>query len=54
VVPITVDDEPFWMMLVEKSAHVVATSFKDVDGNAWTKGDIVVQGYRYQQLQIGS
>jgi hypothetical protein len=28
-------------MLVEKGAHVVATSFKDVDGNAWIEGDVV-------------
>jgi hypothetical protein len=38
----TTTDEPFWLMLVDKGAHVVVTSFKNVDGNKWTKGDIIV------------
>jgi len=27
--------EPFWLMLIDKGAHVVVISFKDVDGNEW-------------------
>ncbi len=26
-------NEPFWLMLVDKGAHIMVTSFKDVDGN---------------------
>jgi hypothetical protein len=37
VIP-TTTDEPFWLVLVDKSAHVVVISLKDVDGNKWTKG----------------
>jgi len=44
VVPITTD-EPLWLMLVDKGAHAVVTSFKDVDGNEWIEGDIIVQGF---------
>jgi hypothetical protein len=29
-------------MLVDKGAHAMVTSFKDVDGNKWTEGDIIV------------
>jgi hypothetical protein len=50
VVP-TATNEPFWLMLLDKSAHVVVTSFKDVDGNEWIKGDIIVRGFWYQQLR---
>jgi hypothetical protein len=32
-------------MLIDKGAHVVVTSFKNVDGNKWTKGDIIVWGF---------
>jgi hypothetical protein len=32
IVP-TLVDESFWLMLVDKGPHVVATSFKDVNGN---------------------
>ncbi len=45
IVP-TIDGQ-FWLMLVEKGLHVVAKSFKDVDANEWTKGDIVIRGYWY-------
>ncbi len=44
VIPTTID-EPFWLMLIDKGAHVVVTSFKNVDGNKWTKGDIIVWGF---------
>jgi len=50
VVPTRTND-PFWLMLVVKGAHVVVTSFKDVDGNEWIEGNIVVRGFWYQQLQ---
>ncbi len=43
-------DEPFWIMLVERGLHVVAKSFKDVDANEWTKSNMVIRGYWYQQL----
>jgi hypothetical protein len=38
----TTTNEPFWLMLVDKGAHAMVTSFKDVDGNKWTEGDIIV------------
>jgi hypothetical protein len=44
VIPITID-EPFWIMLVEKSVHVVDNSFTNFDGNEWTQDDMVVRGY---------
>jgi hypothetical protein len=34
-------------MFVDKGAHVVVTSFKNVDSEKWTKGDIVVRGFWY-------
>jgi hypothetical protein len=37
IVP-TAIDEPFWLMLIDKGAYVVVTSFKDVDGNEWIEG----------------
>jgi hypothetical protein len=37
IVP-TTTNEPFWLMLINKGAHVVVTSFKDVDGNEWIEG----------------
>ncbi len=46
IVPI-VTYEPFWLMFVDKGAHVVVTSFKNVDSEKWTKGDIVVRGFWY-------
>jgi len=33
---------------LNKGAHVVVTSFKDVDGNEWIEGDIVVRGFWYK------
>jgi hypothetical protein len=41
VVPNTID-EPFQLMLVDKGALVMSLSFKDVDGNEWMEGDMVV------------
>ncbi len=35
-------DGPFWLMLIEKGPHIVPKSFKDVDANEWTKGDMVI------------
>jgi hypothetical protein len=51
VVVLTRTNEPFWLMFVDKGAHVVVTSFKDVDGNEWIERNIVVRGFWYQQLQ---
>jgi hypothetical protein len=36
VVPIT-KDEPFWLMFIDKVAHV--------DGNEWIEGDIVIRSF---------
>jgi len=41
-VAIPTTNEPFCLMIVEKGPHVVAKSFKDVDANKWTKGDMVI------------
>jgi hypothetical protein len=41
----TATNEPFWIILVDKGAHVVVTSFKNVDGNEWTNEDIVLRGF---------
>ncbi len=46
-VAVPTTNEPFWLMLVEKGPHVVAKSFKGVDANEWTKGDMVIQNYWY-------
>jgi hypothetical protein len=40
-------------MIVDKGAHVVVTSFKDVDGNEWTEGDIVVQAFGISSCNQG-
>ncbi len=37
IVPIATNDS-FWLLLIDKGAHVVVTSFKDVDGNEWIEG----------------
>ncbi len=49
IVP-TLVDESFWLRLVDKCPHVVATSFKDVNGNEWMEGDVVIRGFWYKQL----
>lgn len=43
-------DESFWLMLVDKGLHVVAISFKDVNGNEWMERDVVFCGFWYKQL----
>ncbi len=45
-VPIpTLTDEPFWLLLVNKSPHIIVISFNDEIGNVWTKD--VVHGFWY-------
>jgi hypothetical protein len=52
-IPITTY-ELFWLMLVEKGVHVVDKSFTYSNGNEWTQGYMVVEGYWYEQLQVKS
>jgi hypothetical protein len=40
-IPTTID-EPFRLKLVDKGAHFVSISFKDIDGNEWMEGEMVV------------
>ncbi len=47
-------DEPFWLMLVDKGVHTVSKYFEDVNMNEWTTWDVVVKGYWYERLQLGS
>jgi len=51
---LTTTNEPFWLMLVEKGVHVVDKYFTYFDGNECTQGDMVVKGYWYERLQVGS
>jgi hypothetical protein len=47
-------DKPFWFMLVEKGVHTLSKSFENADMNEWTTWDVVVKGYWYERLQLGS
>jgi hypothetical protein len=54
IVVLTPIDEPFWLMLVDKGAHIVLKSFEDGDKNEWIARDVVVKGYWYEKLQNSS
>jgi hypothetical protein len=44
-VPIDLDDEPFWLLLVTKSPHEVEVEFVDHYDNTWKPGDLLIRGY---------
>jgi hypothetical protein len=44
VVP-TPTNEPFWLMLVDKGAHIVLESFEDGHKNEWNVRNVMVKGY---------
>jgi hypothetical protein len=48
------EDEAFWLMLVVKAAHTVLEAFTDGDGNTYVPGDVVISGFWYERLRIGS
>lgn len=48
------DEEPFWLLLVDKAAHKVEEPFQDHYGNMWNTDDEVLRGIYYHRLQAGS
>jgi hypothetical protein len=53
-IPTDLDSEPFWLMLVNKSAHVVDAEFLDYYGNTWRPCDTLIRGYYYERLQYST
>jgi hypothetical protein len=47
-------DDPFWLMLADKSCHVIVQSFTDVWRNTFEAGDVCIRGYWYERLHSGS
>lgn len=50
----SVDDESFWIMLVDKGVHEVENSFTDPSGSEYVPGDQVIRGFWYERLRSGS
>ena len=48
------EDEPYWLMLVVKPAHIVQEAFSDPEGNSYGPGDVVFGGSWYERLRLGS
>jgi hypothetical protein len=48
------EDEPYWLMLVVKPAHIVQEPFIDPEGNSYGPGDVVFGGFWYEWLREGS
>jgi hypothetical protein len=38
-------DDPFWLMLVDKTCHVLAATFTDNWRNTLEAGDVYIRGY---------
>ena len=47
-------EDPFWLMLVNKPYTVVVESFTDGWGNLFHVGDVVIRGFRYERMRLGS
>jgi hypothetical protein len=39
------NNEPFWIMFVDKGPHCFASNFEDGWGNKWQHGDLVIRRY---------
>jgi len=50
----SVDDETFWIMLVDKGIHEVDCEFTDPSDSSYVLGDQVLRGYWYKRLKPGS
>ena len=48
------EGETFWVMLVTQGEHVNAEAFTDHFGNGFVPGESLIQGYWYEQYQIGT
>ena len=48
------EEEPFWLMIVDKPTHTVEDVFTDTDGNGYVPGDVVFSGFWYERLREGS
>jgi hypothetical protein len=47
-------NENFWFMLVDKQVHIVEESFIDACDNTYLKGKMILRGYWYDILRLGS
>jgi hypothetical protein len=50
----SLEEEPFWLMLVVKDVHVVEEAFIDPDGNNYVPSDVVFSGLWYERLKEGN
>lgn len=48
------NDERFWVMLVTKGEQVNLVAFTDDAGNSFVPGELLIQGYWYEQYQAHS
>jgi hypothetical protein len=53
-VPTDLEDEAFWLLLVNKSPHVIKVDSVDHYGNTWKAGNLLLRGYFYERLQPSS
>lgn len=47
-------NEQFWLLLVDRTIHIVHESFEDEWDNFHVEGDVVLRGYWYERLHVGS
>jgi hypothetical protein len=47
-------DEQFWLLLVDKTIHIMQESFEDGWGNSSIERDVVLRGYWFERHQVGS
>ncbi len=45
-------EKPFWLMLVDKGAHILQKSFEDAHQNEWTTQGVVVKGYSMKGFNL--
>jgi hypothetical protein len=48
------EDEAFWILLVTKLPHTVVDAFTDPSGNMYVPRDVVISGFWYERLRVGS
>jgi hypothetical protein len=53
-VPTDVGNEPFWILLCDKAAHVVQESFVDGWGNSYVIGDVVIRSACKKEVGLTS
>ncbi len=47
-------DEWFWLLLMDKTVHIMQESFEDEWGNSCIEGDVVLRRYWFEKHQVGS